>query len=525
MRRSPVLVHTRKRGAAKVRSADAMSDQRILNTEDALFAEHSPDSEEHTANVLSLRRAAKIGVVAWPLFGIADWLIVTFIQPGRLWLFLLLRVIGLAVILVSTLRLHARTMPSPGALRVLDTFTFIALSVLISAACVEFGGIASPLSLGIVTLLACRIAIAPDRWQRGLVPIGLTAAAHPLTLVSLAFFSPAVEAQLRDSQALALFALNQLFVFGTAAITVVGGHKVWGLRRRVYEARSLGRYRLLRPIGRGGMGEVWVARHNALRRDVAVKILRPDKLDPITRERFEREVRATTELSHPNTVRIFDFGVTDDGLCYYAMELLDGEDLENILRREGPLDPMRAARLVLQACKALAEAHERNIIHRDIKPQNLFVTHAGPERDLVKLLDFGLALVKTPDEESALTQTGWVVGTPAYVAPELVTGQTADARSDVYALGAVLYRLLCGVAPLEDSNAQAMLAARMNEDPPQPSAILGTPLPPSLEEIVMRCLRRHPQERYPSAASLANALALFATGLGGARSENRMARF
>jgi serine/threonine-protein kinase len=319
--------------------------------------------------------------------------------------------------------------------------------------------------------------------------------------------------QLHDRQAVGLFFLNQLFVFGTAAIMVVGGHKVWALRRGVYEARSLGRYRLLRPIGRGGMGEVWVARHNALRRNVAIKILRPDKVDPTSRARFEREVRATTELSHPNTVRIFDYGVTDDGLCYYAMEFLHGEDLESILRREGPLPPERAAHLVLQACEALAEAHQCNIVHRDIKPQNLFVTNAGRERDLVKLLDFGLALVTRPEEESALTETGWVVGTPAYVAPELLTGKTADTRSDVYALGAVLYRVLCGAAPLQDQNAQAMMVARMNEDPPPPSELLGRSLPTSLERIVMRCLLRRPEDRYASATDLADDLARCAAEL------------
>jgi serine/threonine-protein kinase len=490
-------------------------EERELSRDDQLSGDPTIDHSEHAANVVSLRRFAKIGVIAWPLFVLADWFVVEFIEAGRMWVFLLLRAIGLGIIAAATVWIHAAPMPTPRMLRFLDAFTFTSLSVLISVSCVEFGGIASPLSIGVVTLLACRIAMTPDRWERGLVPIGLTALAHPVTLLSLAFFSPEVKAQLSSSQALGLFFLNQLFVFGTAAITVVGGHKLWALRQRVYQARSLGRYRLIRPLGRGGMGEVWVARHSGIRRDVAVKILSPEKMDPTTRERFEREVRATTGLSHPNTVKVFDYGVTEDGLCYYAMELLEGEDLETILKRDGPVDPARAAHLMLQAARALAEAHENDIIHRDIKPQNLFVTSVGRERDLVKLLDFGLALVRKPDEDSALTRTGWVVGTPAYVAPELITGVQADQRSDVYALGAVLYRLLCGLAPLQDQNANVMMSARLHEDPPTPSAILGKRLPTTLEEITMRCIRRHPNERYGSATEVAEALATCVVTLDG----------
>jgi len=490
-----------------VRPAIEMAQAQTLSSNDEVGGEPTAGADEHAANVLNLRRVATIGLVAWPLFAFADWFIVAFIQPGRLWFYLVLRAIGLGVVGAAALRLHSTPVPGPRMLRLIDAVAFTSLSILISASCLEFGGIASPLSIGIVTLLACRVAIAPDRWQRGLVPVGMTALAHPATLLVLALFSPAIAAQLHHKQTLGLFFLNQVFVFGTAAITLVGGHKVWALRRKVYEARSLGRYRLIRPIGRGGMGEVWVARHSGIRRDVAVKILSPDKIDPVSRERFEREVRATTELTHPNTVRVFDYGVTEDGICYYAMELLEGENLEQILRREGPMEPLRAARLLLQACRALAEAHERGIVHRDIKPQNLFVTHAGRESDLVKLLDFGLALVSRPDEETALTRTGWVVGTPAYVAPELATGRKADARSDVYALGAVMYKVLCGLVPLQDANAQAMMNARLNEDAPAPSAILGRSLPPALEAVVMRCVRRHPSERFASAAEVADALA------------------
>src|SRR5262249_2757478 len=158
---------------------------------------------------------------------------------------------------------------------------------------------------------------------------------------------------------------------------------------------SLGRYKLKTRIGEGGMGEVWVAYHNGLKRDVAVKILRNDDDDDADATqavtRFEREVRATTELTHPNTVRLYDYGVTDDGLCYYVMELLSGENLESLAARDAPLPSARAIHLLLQAARALAEAHARGIVHRDVKPANIFVTNAGGEDDFVKVLDFGIA--------------------------------------------------------------------------------------------------------------------------------------
>jgi serine/threonine protein kinase len=482
------------------------------------LGEGAADRDEHASNVLSLRRASVIGVVAWTLFGLTDWYVVSFVHPGRLWLYLALRAAGLAVLGLAALRMHAEPMPSAGTVRLLDVVVFATLSALVSAQCVELGGIASPLSLGIITILACRTAIVPDRWQRGLLPIGMTAIAHAGTLLLLALCLPSMRPQLGDGPALGLFGLNQIFVLGTAAISLVGAHKVWALRRKVYEARSLGRYRLIRRIGRGGMGEVWVAHHNTLRRDVAVKILRPDKMDALTRERFEREVHATSELSHPNTVRVYDYGVTEDGLCFYAMELLAGEDLGTVLRREGPLEPARVVRLLLQATRALAEAHGRGIVHRDLKPENLFITTAGPERDLVKVLDFGLARVTAYEDQETLTHTGFVVGTPAYIAPEVLVGQTADARADIYALGALMYKLLTGVAPFANPDQRAMLVARLRQDPPRPSAISPRALPADLEAVIMRCLSRTPGDRYQSAAELVEALVACDLGAGRARS-------
>jgi serine/threonine-protein kinase len=299
-----------------------------------------------------------------------------------------------------------------------------------------------------------------------------------------------------------------MFLFGAAAITLAGGHAVWTLRRQLYEARSLGRYRLKRRIGRGGMGEVWVAHHRTLRREVAVKILRPDReMDRTAVLRFEREVQATAELNHPNTVRVFDFGVTEDGLCYYAMELLQGEDLGAILKRKGRIPHDRAVALVAQACRALAEAHARGIVHRDIKPENIFVTSLPGERDLVKVLDFGLAKVAVAREkDKGLTGDGWAVGTPSYMSPEILRGEAADPRADVYALGCLLYHLLCGTPPFEYPDVGDILRAHLNKSAKRPSARLRRALPEDLERVVMRCLRKDPGQRFASAKELARAL-------------------
>jgi serine/threonine-protein kinase len=285
---------------------------------------------------------------------------------------------------------------------------------------------------------------------------------------------------------------------------------VGSLRRAVFEARRVGHYELKRRIGRGATGEVWLAHHAALKRDVAVKILRPEACNDVGISRFEREAHATAELVHPNTVRIFDFGSTDDGLWYYAMELLEGETLADLVRREGPLPPARAIQLALQAARALAEAHARRIVHRDVKPSNLFVTTMGGERDFVKVLDFGIArFFRAPGRADAtLTKDGSIVGTPAYISPEAVLGEEVDARADVYAMGAVIYFMLTAHPPFEaaDEGAIGLMLAQVSRPPAPPSVRLGAPLPADLEAVVMRCLEKAPAERYADAKELAEAL-------------------
>jgi serine/threonine-protein kinase len=240
---------------------------------------------------------------------------------------------------------------------------------------------------------------------------------------------------------------------------------------------------------------------------VALKVLACcDNSDRDAIVRFEREVQAIAGLSHPNTVRILDFGSTPDGIWFYAMELLQGCDLAELLRRGGAFDAPLAVDLMKQACEALAEAHRNGVIHRDIKPSNLFVTTVAGQPDVIKVLDFGLAKFTFDQESTRLTLDGSMLGTPCYMAPEAVGSAKVDARADVYALGCVLYELLAGRPPFEDATISGILRQHNEARPLAPSHKRGSPLPAELERLVMRCLEKRPEDRFRDAGQLAAAL-------------------
>jgi hypothetical protein len=299
------------------------------------------------------------------------------------------------------------------------------------------------------------------------------------------------------------FGFGLLLITTMGAISVAGGHLNHRLRQQVYESRSIGRYQLKKLIGKGGMGEVWAAFHRGLRRDVALKVLR--QVDDQSTVRFEREVEALAELRHPNTVRVFDYGVTDDGLLYYAMELLEGMTLGTLVKEQGPVQPQRVIRLMMQVARALGEAHEKGMVHRDLKPDNLVLAAAGGEVDFVKVIDFGIVRLRGQASEG-LTLEGYVVGTPNFMAPELVAGAEADARSDVYSMGAVAYFLLTGQTLFHAKGVTAQLTAHVTERVTPPSERISAPLPPGLEAVVMACLSKQPDERPPNGTALANRL-------------------
>jgi eukaryotic-like serine/threonine-protein kinase len=258
------------------------------------------------------------------------------------------------------------------------------------------------------------------------------------------------------------------------------------------------------------MGEVYLAEHTLLRRPCAVKLIRPERAaDPNELRRFEREVRLTATLSHPNTIQVFDYGHTEDRVFYYVMEYLDGLTLEEVVRGHGPLPASRAIYFLRQVCAALQEAHDIGLIHRDIKPGNVKVCERGGEYDVTKLLDFGLVLPLrgTSEQENKLTQEGRIAGTPHYMSPEQAVGQeTVDGRSDIYSVGALAYYLLTGTPPFAHPSIVGILAAHLHETARPPSE-RRSDVPADLEAVVLRCLAKDPNDRFPDARSLGQALA------------------
>ncbi len=308
----------------------------------------------------------------------------------------------------------------------------------------------------------------------------------------------------------AFAALFALLVLVAVALLVAGRllHVALGrMRRAIRKAERLGQYTLEHKLGEGGMGEVWLARHAMLRRPTAVKLLPPEKNDPAAIARFEQEVQHTAELSHPNTITIYDYGRTYDGIFYYAMELIAGTDLKSLVVAEGPLPQARVVHILRQVCGSLAEAHARGLVHRDVKPANIMIAAIGGEADVVRVLDFGLVkqVESVPDDAAA---GGTIAGTPLYLAPEsIVSPASTDSRSDLYALGGVAYWLLTGHPLFDAETPMECLTHQLETMPVKPSLRGGVSVSPRLEALVMACLAKNPAERPQSAEELSDRLA------------------
>jgi serine/threonine protein kinase len=278
----------------------------------------------------------------------------------------------------------------------------------------------------------------------------------------------------------------------------------------VSAARRLGQYTLVERIGEGGMGTVYRAHHALLRRPTAIKLLHPARARSNALARFEREVQLTSALTHPNTVVVYDYGHTHDGVFYYAMEYIDGITLQELVDVCGLQPPERVVSILSQICGALAEAHALDLVHRDIKPANVMLCKRGDLFDFVKVLDFGLAKDLSDEASTRLSQSSTVLGTPLYVAPEAIGGGSpVDARTDIYALGAVGYFLLSG-APVFTGSSVVEICAQHLSVPPEPlSRRLGQrSVGRDLEELVMRCLAKDPKDRPTSASELCQALSV-----------------
>ncbi len=321
--------------------------------------------------------------------------------------------------------------------------------------------------------------------------------AYPATLVSAAFWAIVV------------------------AMAAGFSHTTYGLRKAVKDIRKLGQYTLEKKLGEGGMGVVYRASHAMLRRPTAIKLLLPDRNGKDALTRFEREVQRTAMLTHPNTVTVFDYGRTTEGVFYYAMELLEGASLDEIVEVDGPQPAERVIYLLEQAAASLAEAHDAGLIHRDVKPGNILVVDRGGISDLVKVVDFGLVKDVSPKAEgdapaeSAVTMANAITGTPLYIAPETLTAQdTVDARADLYALGAVGYWLLTGTHVFGGRTTFEVCLHHLNSQPESPSDRLGQPVAADLEALLLACLAKRPEDRPASAHVLRERLlACAAAGL------------
>jgi serine/threonine-protein kinase len=355
--------------------------------------------------------------------------------------------------------------------------------------------------LSFVVGVLARAIVVPSTARRTLV-IGVVGA---LVLVALAVVRGADEQQaLGSAAAVACWAVTAV------TISTVASQTIFGLRKEAERARVLGQYTLESKIGQGGMGDVWRASHSLLRRPTAVKLLPPSRTGEVAIRRFEREVQLTARLTHPNTVAIYDYGRTRDGIFYYAMELLEGTDLDRLVTAHGPQPAERVLHVLTQICGALAEAHDLGLVHRDVKPANILLSPRKNEHEFAKIVDFGLVKSVDPSLTRAspgVTATNSITGTPLYMSPESIKApDSVDARSDLYALGAVAWFLLVGRPPFQGTSIVEVCGQHLHAAPLRPSAALRGPVPSDLEDVILACLEKDPAIRPRDARELRDRL-------------------
>jgi eukaryotic-like serine/threonine-protein kinase len=361
--------------------------------------------------------------------------------------------------------------------------------------------------LWMLAMIVTYAIFIPNNWVRAakmIVPMALAPMAVPW-IVGLAhpeLYQVAIRAANFEK-----ISEDGLFLLLGAFTAIFGTHTINTLRTEAYEAKLLNQYRLGRKLGGGGMGDVYLAEHQLLKRPCAIKLIRHELAgNHRIFARFEREVRATARLSHWNTIEIFDYGRNDDGAFYYVMEYLPGLSLATLVARFGPMPPARVIYLLRQACDALCEAHDAGLIHRDIKPANLMAAYRGGHYDVTKILDFGLVKTLSEDQSVHISQEGTVAGSPLYMAPEQVMhNQPPDRPTDIYGLGAVAYYTLTGRPPFMGRTPMEVMVAHARDPVTPPSQLLPS-IPADLEAIVLRCLEKKPKDRYPTTLALAREL-------------------
>ena len=414
---------------------------------------------------------------------------------------------GLLWLLARRARLSVRSLGT------LDAVSIVVACGFLSIMTMNDEGQILQVLLALTVTVMIRAILVPSRPRRTMVLSAL--AFLPTVVVCIARhdptallpgFSPGYQKQ--------YMTLNTVLwsILGTTLATIIS-RVTYGLRQQVAEANELGQYVLEERIGRGGMGEVWRARHRLLIRPAAIKLIRPQMSgDPeLLLRRFEREARATAALKSPHTVQLYDFGATEDGRLYYVMELLDGLDLETLVRQYGPLPAERVVHILRQVCSSLQDAHVNGLVHRDIKPANVVVSRAGTTFDFAKVLDFGLVKLDTArnseDDAVNLSTEGSAGGTPAFMAPEVVLGVAdTDHRVDLYALGCVGYWLLTGKLIFEGGSVVELMLHHAHTPPPRASTRSELPIPAPLEDLVVECLEKDAARRPTSAEAVSTRL-------------------
>ena len=368
---------------------------------------------------------------------------------------------------------------------------------------------AGPLASRVIIVLVVFAAVVPSTPRRTLVAALIATTMDPLVM---ALTIAARHLEVAPAHLLWMHIPNYLAV----GIAVIISHIITGLGRQVRDARELGSYRLGALLGRGGMGEVYVAHHRMLARPAAIKLIRSEKAAfdgtehaQRVAQRFRREAEAAAGLRSPHTIELYDFGKTDDGTLYFVMELLDGIDLESLVERFGPIPPARTVHVLQQVCASLAEAHAQGLVHRDIKPANIHLCRMGLEHDFVKVLDFGIVKSRQPVTErpQLATAADRIIGTPAFMPPEMATGGAVDGRADLYGVGCLGYWLLTGRLVFSGDSANEIIAQHIRAVPVPPSIHSPFPVDGSLDDAILECLAKDAERRPPDALDAARRLA------------------
>jgi serine/threonine-protein kinase len=454
----------------------------------------------HAAEILRARSVLVVACALYLFLGVGlDLVMHPTIGHGALWFPVAVRLAASSYHAVLLALLFRSPLPAPSRTGPLIDAVFPITALSLTALSTQVGGLTSPYVSGMFVVLMVQALATPRPWRHGGPLAGVTMLIWPCGMLAATLFDPIVRGQLADPVERANFLTHSAVLAAAAIVCAWGGHVIWSLRQSVFESRNIGRYKLTRRIGKGGMGEVWRAHDRALGRDVALKILSPEHgKHPAAIARFEREIQATAELNHPNVVRIHDWGVTDDGVWYYAMEVLDGVDLATLVKRGGPLPPALVVHLGVEAARGLAEAHARGIVHRDVKPGNLLVVTGADGLEHVKLLDFGVA--RLDGDDAGITLAGAIIGTPGFIAPEVISGAAGGVPADVYGLAATLFFALTGKPPRDAG-------------PGTPPSALVAGIPADLDDAIVRALDADPARRQRGADELG--IDLGATGLAG----------